>query len=217
LTRSERTCAPCGTPCDGAQELPYVVEKLTGAPAGLHTMAPPLADTATVPPPVTPAGSCPAHQLPPAVVVTPMCCVSALPTRTITSGRSSAKSMLVVDVRLGVRYIIGGTAAKSSWRKPPMSPSAEYSGAPTGGLARSSTAVSSRPRTMGRMVTRPPLSQLSRFSLPYSVAPVPYMKRCGLNGSISIASFIQPSLGAISGRLGFMPNVSHGTSAMSNV
>ncbi len=47
-----------------------------------------------------------------------------------------------------------------------MSPRALSSGAPDGGEARSLTAVSSRPCTIGLMVNLAPLSQSVRFSVP---------------------------------------------------
>jgi len=47
-----------------------------------------------------------------------------------------------------------------------MSPSALISGAPVGGLIRSSTAVSSRPATIGVMVIFPPWSHVVRFLVP---------------------------------------------------
>ena len=49
------------------------------------------------------------------------------------------------------------------------------------------------------------------------VAPVPYIIRLELNGSISIAPFIQPSFGVTSGGCGLAPKVSHGTEVMSIV
>jgi hypothetical protein len=91
---------------------------------------------------------------------------SRLPTRTTVSGLVSAKSRLVVVVKFGWVNIIDGTFVRSVCRKPPMSPSALSSGAPDGGEARSLTAVSSRPRTMGFTVNLVPLSQLVRFSVP---------------------------------------------------
>jgi hypothetical protein len=47
------------------------------------------------------------------------------------------------------------------------------------------------------------------------VAPVPYSRRLELNGSISIASVIQPSLGVISGSCGLLPKLSQGAAEMS--
>ena len=49
------------------------------------------------------------------------------------------------------------------------------------------------------------------------VAPVPYIIRSELNGSISIAPFIQPSFGVTSGGWGLVPKVSQGTALMSIV
>src|SRR6185503_1108741 len=47
------------------------------------------------------------------------------------------------------------------------------------------------------------------------IAPVPYIRWFESNGSISIDSFIQPNLGAISGSGGTAFQVSHGDSVMS--
>src|SRR5690348_16636226 len=91
-----------------------------------------------------------------------------------------------------------------------MSPRPEISGAPVGGLMRSSTAVSSRPAAMGLIVIWPPVSHVVRSVLPYTVAPVPYMNRLELKGSISIDSVIQPSFGLTSGGCGFAPRESQG-------
>lgn len=82
------------------------------------------------------------------------------------AGDASAKSRLVVESRFGEVNIIAGTASRSVCRKPPMSPRALSSGAPEGGLARSLTAVSSRPFTMGVTLNWPPESQAVRFSVP---------------------------------------------------
>jgi hypothetical protein len=62
-----------------------------------------------------------------------------------------------------------------------------------------------------------PASQLVRLVLPNTVAPVPYMNRLLLNGSISRDSVIQPSFGEISGSCGLLPNDSHGLAEMSMV
>src|SRR3954452_11888543 len=118
--------------------------------------------------------------------------------------------MLLVLVRLGAVYISDGTASRLVCRKPPMSPSADSSGAPVGGLIRSRTAVSSMPLAITEMLTVPPVSHAVRLFVPYRVAPVPYIIRLELNGSISSASVIQPSFGVTSGSCGFAPNVSHG-------
>src|SRR5688572_30885300 len=98
-----------------------------------------------------------------------------------------------------------------------MSPRPEISDAPVGGLMRSSTAVSSRPLTIGVIVICEPVSQLVRLFVPYTVAPVPYIMRLELNGSISTEAFIQPSFGVTSGGCGFAPNVSHGAEETSMV
>lgn len=82
------------------------------------------------------------------------------------AGLASAKSRLVVEVRLGEVNIMPGTVSRSVCRKPPMSPSALSSGAPDGGLARSLTAVSSRPFTIGVILNWLPESQFPRFSVP---------------------------------------------------
>src|SRR5690349_11691900 len=154
-------------PVDAFQELPYPVVWWTPAPSGLQTKPLASAAAATVPPPVTPDGSEPWNQLAPLSVEKPMCgAASALPTRTTVFGPASAKSRLVVDVRLGEVNIMPGTASRSVCRKPPMSPSALSSGAPDGGLARSLTAVSSSPFTIGVILNLLPESQLVRFSVP---------------------------------------------------
>src|ERR687893_702731 len=49
------------------------------------------------------------------------------------------------------------------------------------------------------------------------VAPVPYIIRLELNGSISTDAFIQPSFGASSGGCGLAPKVSHGLAETSMV
>ncbi len=116
---------------------------------------------------MTPEGSVPANQLAPLSVEKAMCGPeSRSPTRTTVSGFVSAKSRLVVVVKFGWVNIIEGTLVRSVCRKPPMSPSALSSGAPDGGEARSLTAVSSRPRTIGLMVNRLPLSHFVRSSVP---------------------------------------------------
>src|ERR1044072_1570660 len=81
-----------------------------------------------------------------------------------------------------------------------MSPSALISGAPDGGLIKSCTAVSSIPWAITRIVIWLVVlwSHVVRFVLPYNVAPVPYMSRFELNGSISSDSVIQPSFGLTS-------------------
>ncbi|CAM5276495.1 hypothetical protein SPURM210S_04049 [Streptomyces purpurascens] len=120
-----------------------------------------------MPPPLTPEGSVPANQLAPLSVENAMCGPeSRLPTRTTVFGLDSAKSRLVVVVKFGWVNIIDGTLVRSVWRNPPTSPSALSSGAPDGGDARSLTAVSSRPRTIGLMANLLPLSQFVRFSVP---------------------------------------------------
>src|ERR671916_3150488 len=132
--------------------------------------------------------------------------------------------MLVLEER-GVLYCAGGTTFGSLWRKPLMSPSALRSGAPVGGLMRSCTAVSSMPCAMTRIVIWLVVlkSHVVRFVLPYSVAPVPYMKRLELNGSISKASVIQPSFGLTSApgrpppQVGAGGVLSHGDAVMSCV
>jgi hypothetical protein len=72
----------------------------------------------------------------------------------------------VVLVKFGDVNIRAGTVVRLSCRKPPMSPSPETSGAPDGGLTRSSTAVSSSPATMGRIVIFCPASHAVRFVVP---------------------------------------------------
>lgn len=69
-------------------------------------------------------------------------------------------------VKTGWVNIMAGTVFRSVCRKPPMSPSPLTSGAPEGGLIRSSTAVSSRPLTIGLTVNCPPVSHLVRSVLP---------------------------------------------------
>ena len=147
--------------------MPKPVVWWTPAPSGLHTNRLPSAADATVPPPLTPEGSVPANQLAPLSVENAMCGPeSRLPVRTTVFGFDSAKSRLVVVVKFGWVNIIDGTFVRSVCRKPPMSPSALSSGAPDGGEARSLTAVSSRPRTIGVTANLLPLSQFVRFSVP---------------------------------------------------
>ncbi|CAM5623306.1 hypothetical protein SGRIM128S_05414 [Streptomyces griseomycini] len=153
-------------PADFDQDVPNPVVWCTPVPWGLHTNRLPSAAAATVPPPLTPEGSVPANQLAPLSVENAMCSRSTLPARTTVSGFDSAKSRLVVEVKFGRVNIIDGTFVRSVCRKPPMSPSALSSGAPDGGEARSLTAVSSRPRTMGVMANFEPESQFVRFSVP---------------------------------------------------
>src|ERR1700730_15762641 len=86
--------------------------------------------------------------------------------------------------------------------------------APDGGLIRERTAVSSMPLTIGVMVMVPPESQLVRLLVPYRVAPVPYIIRLELNGSIASTSVIQPSRGVTTGGEGFPLKVSQGTEEM---
>ena len=71
----------------------------TPAPSGLQTIRLPSAPTATVPPPVTPDGSWPAHHELPLEVETPMWEMPASPepTRTIVAGVFSAKSMPLTE------------------------------------------------------------------------------------------------------------------------
>src|SRR3954469_15884677 len=168
-------------PLDADQDEPKPVAYCTPAPSGLHTNRLPSAAAATVPPPLTPEGSVPANQFAPLSVEKATCGPeSRLPTRTTVFGVVSAKSRLVVVVKFGEVNIIDGTLLRSVCRKPPTSPSALSSGAPDGGEARSLTAVSSSPCTMGLMVNLLPASQLVRFSVPYTVAPVPYIIRAEL-------------------------------------
>ena len=137
-------------------------------PAGLHTNRLPSDAAEIVPPPETPEGSVPANQLAPLSVENATCGPeSRSPTRATIPGLVSAKSRLVVVVKFGEVNIIEGTLVRSVWRKPPMSPRALSSTAPPdGGAARSLTAVSSRPWTIGLMLNWLPLSQLVRFSVP---------------------------------------------------
>ncbi|MNJ39670.1 hypothetical protein D3C77_345480 [compost metagenome] len=90
------------------------------------------------------------------------------------------------------------------------SPSPLIKCAPDGGLIRSMTAVSSIPLAITLMLTLPPVSQLVRLLEPYIVAPVPYIIRFELNGSISKSPIIQPSFGEASGGEGMLPKSSHG-------
>src|SRR5215212_3304286 len=132
--------------------------------------------------------------------------------------------MLVLVVR-GDTNCAEGTTFRSLCRKPLMSPSALRSGAPAGGLTRSWTAVSSMPCAMTLIVIWLVVlkSHVVRFVLPYRVAPVPYMKRLALNGSISSASVIQPSFGLTSApgrpppQMGAGGVLSHGAAVMSCV
>ena len=166
-TRSDSTIASAGIPLAACHEVPKPVVYCTAAPAGLHTNRLPSAAAATVPPPLTPEGSVPANQLAPLSVENATCGPeSRLPTRTTVPGFFSAKSRLVVVVKFGEVNIIDGIFVRSVWRKPPTSPSALSSGAPVGGEARSLTAVSSSPCTIGLRVNWPPLSQSARFSVP---------------------------------------------------
>src|SRR4051812_16231105 len=76
-----------------------------------------------------------------------------------------------------------------------MSPSALISGAPQGGLIRSSTAVSSRPWARTDQWVLRPASAPVTSSVPKIVAPVTYMTLPESNGSIEMSPIIQPSLG----------------------
>ena len=130
-----------------------------------------------------------------------------------------------VLVERGTLACDAGTTLTSLWRKPLMSPSALRSGAPEGGLTRSCTAVSSMPCAMTLIVIWLVVlkSHVVRFVLPYRVAPVPYMKRLELKGSISKASVIQPSFGLTSApgrpppQTGAGGVLSHGAAVMSCV
>ncbi len=172
MTRSDSTTAPVGRPCDWVQELPKPTENTTCEFFGDQTNRLPSAAAATVPPSLMPPGSLPWNQFaPPSVENATWLSLGRsasvkLPARTITAGLVSAKSRLVVLVKLGEPNIFAGTLVRSSWRNPPMSPSALTSGAPVGGLIRSSTAVSSSPATVGRIVIWPPVSQLVRLVVP---------------------------------------------------
>src|SRR5215470_2244172 len=122
------TRAPAGTPVEVDQVLPLLAVTLTGAPAGLHRIRVPLADKATVPPPVTPAGCLAgAAQLVPPLVEEARQIVPAsqLPTRTTVAGASSAKSMSVDVGQSGAWKVALGTAVRLSWRKPLRSASAD--------------------------------------------------------------------------------------------
>src|SRR6185369_10245854 len=106
-----------------------------------------------------------------------------------------------------------------------MSASALISGAPDGGLIRSCTAVSSMPWAITRIVIWLVVltSHVVRFVLPYKVAPVPYMRRFELKGSISSDSVIQPSFGLTSApglpppQMGAAGHLSHGAAVTSCV
>jgi hypothetical protein len=120
-----------------------------------------------VPPAVIPAGSVPAgvQVAPPSIEIPKwMEPPLGLPARTITLAASSAKSIEVVDPKVGLAYISPGRV-KSWCTKPPTSPTAESRCAPVGGLIRSRTVVSSNPRARTEMRT-PPLSQSPRLSVP---------------------------------------------------
>src|SRR5713101_379709 len=121
---------------------------------------------------------------------------------------------MLAAAKLGEEYIAAGTAVRLVCTKPLMSPSPDSSGAPDGGLIRERTAVSSMPLTIGVMVMVPPESQFVRLLVPYRVAPVPYIIRLELNGSIASTSVIQPSRGVTTGGEGFPLKVSHGTEEM---
>src|SRR5438874_2313964 len=72
-----------------------------------------------------------------------------VPTRATMFGALSAKSRLEVLPNNGGPNIPSvGETWRSSWRNPEMSPTALKSGTPAGGLARSSTTVSSRPSSL---------------------------------------------------------------------
>src|SRR6185312_4173929 len=126
--------------------------------------------------------------------------------------------MLVDVLQFGLWNISGGTLVRSVCRKPVRSPSADSSGAPEGGATRSLTAVSSIPCAITEIFTlAEPESHAVRFVVPYSVAPVPYIIRSLLKGSIAKPSVIHPSFGVSSGGEGKLPKDSHGEADTSRV
>src|SRR5262249_37798116 len=110
-----------------------------------------------------------------------------------------------------------GTVVRLLCTNPSRSSIADTSGGPDGGLISALTAVSSMPLTTGVTVIVPPLSQLVRLVVPNRVAPVPYIIRLALNGSMDSASVIQPSLGLGTGGAAAVLNVSHGSDVASSV
>ena len=141
-----------------------------------------------------------------------------LPARTMTAGFSSAKSRRVVEVKPGRVNIIAGTASRVVCRKPPMSPSALTSGAPVGGLTRSSTAVSSRPAAIGRMVIWPPASQLRQVGGAVDGRAGAVHHPVGVE-RVDLHRLGHPAQLRASPRAaaGSAPNVSHGAAEMSIV
>jgi hypothetical protein len=80
------------------------------------------------------------------------------------------------------------------------------------------TAVSSIPCAITEIFTLAlPLSHAVRFVVPYNVAPVPYIIRSLLNGSIASPSVIHPSFGVSSGGEGLLPHDNHGEADTSSV
>ena len=145
-------------------------EEAPAAPVGDHNTRVPLALTAMLPPPVVPEG-CPrtGAQLEPLFVenarlITPLA-ESPEPARHTMLGASSAKSMLDV-AKPGFRKNAVGTTFTFACVKPLMSPNPLNNCGPLGGLARSSTAVSSMPTAFTLMVIWLPESQAVRLSLP---------------------------------------------------
>ena len=90
-----------------------------------------------------------------------------------------------------------GDADSEVWQKPPRSPTALISlHDPAAGTSRSSTAVSSMPvAAADDQVVGCPLSAAVRSLVPNTVAPVPYIARLPLNGSMAIEPIHQPNLG----------------------
>src|SRR5262245_26093760 len=113
-----------GTPLDWVHELPKPTENTTCCPAspGDHTNRLPSAAAATVPPLLIPPGSWPWNQLAPPSVENATWLSDGrsesvkLPARTIVAALVSAKSRLVVEVKLGCLNIAVGTAVRSVWR-----------------------------------------------------------------------------------------------------
>src|SRR6185437_9572349 len=166
---------------------------------GAQTKVVPSADTAIDPEPVLPDGA-PAkgvQVLPPSVEKAPFWPLDPelVPTRATTSGAASAKSRLWVLPKIGSPNIpSGGETARSSWRNPPMSPTPESKGAPAGGLARSSTTVSSSPPSWKVQLVGAPLSAMVTSALDQRPCPVMKSACDESKGSIS-TSPIQPIAG----------------------
>ncbi len=147
----------------------------------------PSAETAAVPAPAPLEGAlAKGFQLAPPSVDQAPCCSPPSPTRTMNSGFAWAKSMPVVLLNCGPDSALEGTLVRSSCRKLLTSSSALISGWP-GALAKSSTAVSSRPAAGTVQCVWPEWSAAVTSRLAHMPEPVPYRTCPESNGSMAIA------------------------------